>query len=78
MNKPWSILKKWIVGAIAALFILDFGLIYITWQSSPAAVAAMRSQRDDLKKHADQLRGDVNRGNRIRNSLFQFSSEPLL
>jgi len=69
MNKPWSILKKWIVGAIAALFILDFGLIYITWQSSPAAVAAMRSQRDDLKKHADQLRGDVNRGNRIRNSL---------
>jgi Tfp pilus assembly protein PilO len=69
MKQPWSVLKKWIIGAIIALFIVDFGLIYITWRSSPSAVAAMRSQRDNLKKHAEQLQGDVNRGNRIRNTL---------
>jgi Tfp pilus assembly protein PilO len=69
MNQPWSVLKKWIVGAIVVLFILDIGLIYVTWRSSKAAVAAMSTQRDNLKKHAEQLQGDVNRGNRIRSTL---------
>jgi Tfp pilus assembly protein PilO len=71
MTQPWRILKKWITWAIVALFVLDLGLIYITWRSSPEAVAAMQDQRDKLKDQAKKLRGDVARGDRIRGSLGQ-------
>jgi hypothetical protein len=71
MNKPWRTLKTWITAALAVLFIVDLGLVYITWRSSPEAVAAMREQRDKLEDQAKKLKGDVARGDRIRNSLGQ-------
>ena len=69
MTQPWRVLKKWIAGAIIALFVVDFGLIYVTWQSSPEAVAAMRDQRDRLETQYKKLKGDVERGDRIKASL---------
>jgi Tfp pilus assembly protein PilO len=75
MTQPWRILKQWITVAIVALFVIDLGLIYLTWRSSPAAVAAMQDQRDKLKDQAKKLKGDVARGDRIRGSLGQAQKE---
>jgi|HubBroStandDraft_1064217.scaffolds.fasta_scaffold584740_1 Tfp pilus assembly protein PilO len=69
MNQPWSVLKKWITGAIVALFLLDFGLVYISWQSSPEAVQALREQRDRLETQYKKLKGDVERGDRIKTTV---------
>jgi len=75
MNQPWSVLKKWITGAIVALFLLDFALVYISFQSSPEAVAAMRDQRDRLETQYKKLKGDVERGDRIKAAVSQGQKE---
>jgi Tfp pilus assembly protein PilO len=69
MAQPWQVLKKWLVGALVALFLADLALVYVTWQSSPESVAAMREQRDRLERRYKELKGDVERGERIRASL---------
>lgn len=69
MKQPWRVLRKWITFALVALFVVDLGLVYIRWQSSPESVAAMRIQRDQLERQAALLKGDVQRGEKIRNSL---------
>ncbi len=48
MKQPWRVVKKWITFALVALFVVDLGLVYIRWQSSPESVAAMRIERDQL------------------------------
>jgi Tfp pilus assembly protein PilO len=75
MTQPWRVLKQWITGAIVALFLVDIGLIYVTWQSSPEAVAQMREQRDHLEAQYKKLKGDVERGDRIKASLSQGQKE---
>ncbi len=75
MTQPWRVLKKWIAVAIVALFLIDLGLIYVSWQSSPEAVAAMREQRDRLETQYKKLKGDVERGDRIKASLSQGQKE---
>lgn len=75
MTQPWRVLKKWITGAIVALFLLDFGLVYISLQSSPEAVAAMREQRDRLESQYKKLKGDVERGDRIKATVSQGQKE---
>ncbi len=69
MKQPWRVVKKWITFALIALFAIDLGLLYIRWQSSPESVAAMRVERDNLARQAALLKGDVQRGEKIRNSL---------
>jgi Tfp pilus assembly protein PilO len=75
MTQPWRVLKKWTAGAIVALFLIDACLVYITWQSSPEAVTAMREQRDRLETQYKKLKGDVERGDRIKASLSQGQKE---
>jgi Tfp pilus assembly protein PilO len=75
MTQPWRVLKKWIACAIVALFLVDACLVYVTWQSSPEAVAAMRAQRDRLELQYKKLKGDVERGDRIKTSLSQGQKE---
>jgi Tfp pilus assembly protein PilO len=75
MNQPWRVLKIWITVAIVAIFLVDIGLIYISWQSSPEAVAALREQRDRLEIQYKKLKGDVERGDRIKSAVSQGQKE---
>jgi hypothetical protein len=69
MTTPWRILKKWIIGALIVLLVADIGLLYLSWQNTREGEQSMRAERDRLKLLAGQLKGDVDRGERIRNSM---------
>ncbi len=75
MTMPWRILKKWIIGALVVLFIADMGLVYLSWQNTREGEQSMRAERDRLKLLAGELKGDVDRGERIRNSMGGVTKE---
>jgi hypothetical protein len=69
MNMTWTVWKKTIAIALALLFAADLALVYQLWQSSREGAAALSAQRDRLKTQAALLKGDVTRGERIRQDL---------
>src|ERR1700722_3330960 len=75
MTMPWRILKKWIIGALILLLAADIGLVYLSWQNTREGEQSMRAERDRLSLLAKQLKGDVDRGERIRNSMGGVTKE---
>ena len=75
MNMSWQLLKKVIIGALVILLVADLGLLYVRWQNSRENEAAMRAERDRLQLTAKALKGDVERGQRIRESLSGVTKE---
>jgi hypothetical protein len=75
MTMPWRILKKWIIGSLVVLLLADIGLVYLSWQNTREGEQSMRAERDRLKLLAAQLKGDVDRGERIRNSMGGVTKE---
>jgi hypothetical protein len=69
MNMSWTAWKKVIVVALALLFAADLALVYQLWQSSRESAASLATQRDRLKMQAGLLKGDVARGDSIRQDL---------
>jgi hypothetical protein len=69
MNMSWTVLKKVIAVALALLFAADLALVYQRWQSSREGAESLSAQRDRLKMQAGLLKGDVARGDRIRQDL---------
>ena len=75
MNMSWQLLKKVIIAALVVLLVADLGLLYIRWQNSRENEAAMRAERDRLELTAKALKGDVERGQRIRESMSGVTKE---
>lgn len=75
MTMPWRILKQWIIGALIVLLAADIGLVYLSWQNTREGEQSMRAERDHLELLAKQLKGDVDRGERIRNSMTGVTKE---
>jgi len=69
MNTTWTVWKKTIAVALALLFAADLALVYQVWQSSREGAESLTAQRDRLKQQASLLKGDVTRGQRIRQDL---------
>jgi hypothetical protein len=69
MNMTWTVWKKTIAVALSLLFAADLALVYQLWQSSREGASSLSAQRDRLKKQAALLKGDVTRGERIRQDL---------
>jgi Tfp pilus assembly protein PilO len=69
MNMTWTVWKKTIAIALALLFAADLALVYQVWSSSREGAESLTAQRDRLKKQAALLKGDVARGERIRQDL---------
>lgn len=75
MNAAWRIWKIWIIAGLVALFAADLTLGYMVWQSSRQAVESMRAQRDRLALDSKLLKADVERGEKIRQSLSGVGKE---
>jgi hypothetical protein len=69
MNTTWTVWKKTIAVVLAVLFAADLALVYQVWQSSREGAGSLSAQRDRLKTQAALLKGDVTRGERIRQDL---------
>ena len=69
MKTTWTVWKKTIAVVLALLFAADLALIYQLWQSSREGATALSAQRDRLKTQSALLKGDVTRGERIRQDL---------
>jgi hypothetical protein len=69
MNMSWTVWKKVLVVALALLFAADLALVYQLWQSSREGAESLTAQRDRLKMQAGLLKGDVARGESIRQDL---------
>jgi Tfp pilus assembly protein PilO len=69
MDAAWKAWKIWIIAALVALFMADVAVGYVLWQSSREGVEDMRAQRDRLALQSKLLKADVERGQRIRDSL---------
>jgi Tfp pilus assembly protein PilO len=68
-KNSWSRGKIAIGLALAALLAMDAALLYVRWQGAHEAPYEMRAQRDRLQAQAKLLRADVQRGEKIRDSL---------
>jgi Tfp pilus assembly protein PilO len=75
MNTAWKTWKKLIIAGLVALFAADLTVGYMLWQSSREGVEAMRAQRDRLARESKLLKGDVERGQKIRESLSGVGKE---
>jgi len=75
MNMSWQILKKVIIAALVVLLVADIGLVYLRWQNTREGEASMREERDRLELNAKALKGDVERGQRIRESMSGVTKE---
>src|ERR1700734_2995140 len=75
MNMSWQLWKQVIIAALVVLLVADLGLLYIRWQNSRENEAAMRAERDRLELTAKALKGDVERGQRIRESMSGVTKE---
>ncbi len=75
MNSSWRKWKTVISVTLGVLVVLDLALIFALWQSSREAAESLRSQRDRLALHAKELKGDVERGQRIQASLPQIGKD---
>jgi len=75
MIMPWRILKMWIIGVLALLFAADIALVYMRWQNTREGEQSMSAERDRLELLAKSLKGDVARGERIRESMSGVTKE---
>ncbi|HEY0703124.1 MAG TPA: hypothetical protein VGD60_10180 [Candidatus Acidoferrales bacterium] len=75
MTMPWRVLKGWIIGALVVLLVADLGLVYLSWQNTREGEQSMRAERDRLELLAKSLKGDVARGERIRDSMTGVTKE---
>jgi hypothetical protein len=65
-RQPW---KMWTSLALATLLAVDLGLAAFLWPGGRQDPAALRADRDRLALQAKLLRADVERGEKIRESL---------
>lgn len=75
MNAAWKTWKIWIIAGLVALFVADLTVGYMLWQSSRQGVESMRAQRDRLALESKLLKADVERGQKIRESLSGVGKE---
>jgi hypothetical protein len=71
----WAAWKKWVGGALALLLLVDLALVFYLWEASRQGPESLREQRDRLALQAKLLRGDIQRGEKIRASLPQVGND---
>lgn len=67
----WPTWKLWTSAALGVVLLADVALAAFLWQGSRQDPAAMRMERDKMALQAKLLRADVERGEKIRQSLPQ-------
>jgi Type II secretion system (T2SS), protein M subtype b len=72
MKPRW---KLWTSLALGALWAVDLGLAVFLWEGGREDPSSLRADRDRLALQAKLLRGDIDRGERIRASLPQAGQE---
>ena len=70
-NGDWQRWKKWTGIALGVLLAADLGLASCLWAAAREGPEAMRARRDRLAVQARLLRADLDRGEKIRDSLPQ-------
>ena len=68
-NTLWHFWKIWTSIALAALLAVDLGLAVFLWTGGRQDPAALQADRDRLALQAKLLRADIERGERIRESM---------
>lgn len=75
MKPTWQGLKRWIQVGVGLILLADVGLVVALWQTTREDRNEMMAQRSRLAAEAKLLRADVQRGEKIRDSLPRAGKE---
>lgn len=74
-KESWRVWKIWIGAALALLVAADVALAAALWQAGREGPQSLRNQRDRLAIQGKLLEADVERGEKIRESLPQIGTD---
>ncbi|HXZ12265.1 MAG TPA: GspMb/PilO family protein [Candidatus Sulfotelmatobacter sp.] len=74
-KQSWRVWKIWIGAGLALLVMADVALAAVLWQAGREGPQSLEAQRDRLATQGKLLKADVERGEKIRNSLPEIGKD---